>query len=116
MDLGKLNVHGNDVEDWLDRFELYCCTNDKIRSDNKTAFLLTVAGGEAYKLIKNLGFPKQPKELTFYEIKELLTDHLKPIRYETTERAKFHSMVRSEGQDIKDFILSLQTQASLFYF
>lgn len=116
MDLGKLNVQADDVEDWFDRFDLYCCTNDKITDINKTAFLLTMAGGEAYKLIKNLGFPKQPKDLQVSEIRKILSEHLRPMRFETTERAKFHSMIRSEGQDMKDFILSLQAQASLCNF
>ena len=76
------------------------------------AYFLTQAGADAYSLIKNLAFPKTPKELEYSEIKSLMIDHLKPRTFTLKERATFNSLVRKQGQDIKDFIRLLQRQAA----
>ena len=112
MEIGKLDIHGQDSDDWFERFELYCLTNDKITDTNKVAYLLTQAGGETYSLVKDLAFPTAPKDLSYDEIKCLLLDHLKPRRFTLKERAIFNTLVRKQGQDVKEFIRTLQKQAS----
>ena len=112
MEIGKLNIHGADVEDWFERFELYCVTNTKIKENNKIAFFFTQAGEDTYSLAKDLAFPKKPKDLTYDEAKSLLVNHLKPRNFTIKERATFNTLLRKPEQNIKDFIRTLQKQAS----
>ena len=93
-DFEKLDINGKDVEDWFDRFDLYCKTNASIDKDNKTAYLLTLAGGQAYKLVKDLAFPKKPDTLSATEIRDLIVNHSTPQTYEVAERSKFNSLSR----------------------
>ena len=105
-------MHGSEVEDWFQRFELYCITNAKMNDTNKIAFFLTQAGDDTYSLVKDLAFPKKPKDLSYMEAKTLVVNHLKPRNFTIKERATFNTLVRKPEQNIKDFIRMLQKQAS----
>ena len=115
-DFEKLDINGKFVEDWFDRFDLYCQTNTSIDATNKTAYLLTSAGGQAYKLVKDLAFPKKPETLTATEIRTLICNYATPHTFEVAERSKFNSMYRRPEQSIRNFLLELQRQASLCNF
>jgi len=112
MDIGKLNIHCAEVEDWFDRFELYCVTNTKIKDNNKIAFFLTQAGEDTYSLVKDLAYPQKPKDLTYAEARSLILGHLKPRNFTIKERATFNTLVRKPDQNIKEFIRLLQKQAA----
>ena len=100
----------NDVKNWFERFDLLKTTNADI-SANPVPFLLTYLGKRAYKLLKDLVFPKNPKDLKTAEIQKFLVDHLVPSNYEVHERAIFNSLIRKHNQSVKEFILDLQKQA-----
>lgn len=115
INFGKLDISSPDVEDWFDRFSLYCLTNEKIDPSNRplqTAYLLTFAGPEAYKLVKDLAYPRCPNDLSVDEIRKFIVGHVKPQSYEVNERAKFYALVRRKDQSVKDFILQLNRQAA----
>ena len=61
----------NSIEDWFERFEFYVLTNTNI-TDSKIqiAHLMTLMGKDAYKLLKELSYPKTPADLTPPEIKK----------------------------------------------
>ena len=100
------------VENWYDRFSLYALTNKDINEDNETAYYLTLAGEEAYLLLKDLAFPKEISKLKAKELHLLLLKHIKPTQFEVTERATFHKIVREPEERMKDFLLRIQQQAS----
>ena len=111
--LENLDLQKTDqLEDWFERFDLYCATDDRITESNQTAYLLTYAGGSAYNLVKNLAFPRKPNQLKPTEIRDILLHHLRPMNFQATERARFHTLIRQESQGIKEFILQLQIQAA----
>lgn len=100
----------NDIKNWFERFDLLSSTNPKI-SSNSVPYMLTFLGKDAYKLLKDLVYPRVPKDLTVVEIEKALCDHLIPCNYEVHERSIFNSLVRKPNQPVKDFIVELQQQA-----
>ncbi|VDP93607.1 unnamed protein product [Echinostoma caproni] len=91
-----LDIHSNSryVEDYLERFEIWCLTRKSLDAEKKTAHFLSAVGKEAYALIKNLAFPESPIQLKYEELKDLLLKHFQPVNFEATERAKFHCLAR----------------------
>ena len=86
------------VENWHERYELYVLTNDKISTANKTAFYLTLIGKQAYDLLKDLAFPDDISTKTVDKLKKLLLNHLRPVHFEATERARFHNLPPGTGE------------------
>ena len=111
--LEKLDISAAEtITNWHERFELFAMTNDRIKKENKTAFYLTMVGKEAYDLLKDLAYPNIIKEMDVTELQELLQDHLRPVQFETTERAKFNSLVRTPGEALRSFLLRVQQSAA----
>ncbi|VDP90940.1 unnamed protein product [Echinostoma caproni] len=112
--LEDLNIHASacEVEDYLERFEIWCITRKRLDGERRTANFLMVIGKDAYSLLKKLAYPDAPISLTYESLKTLLLKHLQPANFEAFERAKFHSLTRGGSQPVPDFILQLQTQAS----
>ncbi|VDP86286.1 unnamed protein product [Echinostoma caproni] len=112
--LENLNIHtsARKVEDYLERFEIWCSTRKGFDGERKTAHFLTVIGKDAYSLLKNLAFPDSPISLSYESLKTLLLEHLQPVNFKAAERAKFNLLTSGGSQPVRDFILQLQTQAS----
>jgi hypothetical protein len=108
----KLDIHDyNGIDNWMERFALAASINKDVAS-NKTAYLSTLMGKEAYDLVKKLAYPKEVIKLDVDEIHKLLSDHLSVPSLEIHERAIFHGMVRNQNEVMRDFLLRLQVQAS----
>ena len=100
------------VDNWHERFDLYVLTNPRIDDSNETAFYLTMVGKEAYDLLKDLAYPETLKVKKVKDLKMLLMGHLRPVHFEATERARFHTIMRRAEEPLRDFLLRLQRQAS----
>lgn len=113
-DMEPLNINSTarDVEDYLERFDIWCLTKSDIDEKKQTAYFLHFVGKEAYGLIKNLVFPQSPISISYTELKKKVLQHFKPINFVAAERAKFNLLLRSHSQPIRDFVLQLQTQAA----
>ena len=110
--LEPLALNPEVIEAWFERFDLYCLTQSNITEENKVPYFLTLAGKEAFHLVRTLAHPSKPVDKSYNALRKLLIDHVKPQDFEMTERAKFHSAVRQPGQSIRDYILALQKQAA----
>jgi len=99
------------MENYLERFELYCMTHKTVTEKNKTAFFLTFIGDKAYGLLKDLFFPKDIREQNPKVLHEALLSHLRPANFALVERSKFHKLKRDSNESIKDFSLRVH-QAS----
>ncbi|VDP90976.1 unnamed protein product, partial [Echinostoma caproni] len=108
-----LNLHESpsEVEEWVERFELWCSSR-KGGMLNQSILFLTLGGRELYSLVKNLAFLNVPAEFPFEKLKFLLLDHIPPVDFQATERAKFNSMIRAANMPCREFILQLNKQAS----
>lgn len=100
------------VENWHERFHFYVETNEDITDSNKVSWYLAHVGKDAYNLLKDLSYPQPLGSQTVDDCKELLLGHLRPACFETTERAKFHTLVRRNGESFRNFLLQLRKQAA----
>ncbi|VDP89346.1 unnamed protein product [Echinostoma caproni] len=91
-----LNLLGSpsEIEEWVERFELWCSIR-KGGMPNQSVLFSTLGGRELYSLVNNLSFSNVPAELPFEKLKSLLLDHILPVDFQATERAKFNSMIRA---------------------
>ena len=111
--LEKLDVSDPaNVENWHERFEYFTATNRGIKDDNKEAWYLAHVGKDAYNLLKDLAYPESLSTKKVADFKALLLAHLRPATFETTERAKFHTLTRQSGQSFRNFLLELRRQVS----
>ena len=62
--------------------------------DKKRAILLSNCGAQTYPLIKNLLTPIKPKDNSFQDIIQLITDHLQPKTSVTMQCFKFYSLTQ----------------------
>ena len=102
----------NGIEKWHNRFRLYTKINKDITEDNLTIYYLTMIGKESYDLLVDLAFPKDLEKLKMDDLEKILIRHVKPVNFEATERAKFHSIIRHPEEKLRDFLLRLQQQAA----
>ncbi|VDP94910.1 unnamed protein product [Echinostoma caproni] len=107
----NLHSHPSEIEEWFERFELWCSLRHNGKRDQSIIFLM-VGGKEMYFWLKNLAFPDNPTKLPFPILKQLLLAHVIPVDFQATERVKFNSLVRAESMPCRDFILLLNNQAS----
>ncbi|GAA48494.1 Rho-related protein racI [Clonorchis sinensis] len=107
-----VNSTARDVEDYLERFDIWCLTKSDMDDKKLTAYFLHFVGKEAYTLIKNLVYPESPIHISYNELKKKLLQHFKPINFVAAERARFNMLTRSHSQSVRDFVLQLQTQAA----
>ena len=103
---------GSKLDEWLERFDLYCITNKAITDKTRVAHFLTIAGREAYSVLRNILHPIKPAETDYEKLKQALINHCRPPCFIATERAKFHTMARKTDEDIRSFTFQLQKQAS----
>ncbi|CAH8639600.1 unnamed protein product [Dicrocoelium dendriticum] len=108
----NVNASPRELQEYMERFELWWLTKDDLREDLKSAHFLTVIGREAYTLLKNLAYPQLPSKLSNDKLRDLLLSHLLPENFVVAERVKFNLLIRQPNQSIRDFILQLQSQAS----
>ncbi|MBM6549400.1 hypothetical protein, partial [Streptococcus dysgalactiae] len=108
----QLNLQGNPskIEDWVERFELWCSIRKGGKQDPSVLFL-TAGGRDMYFLLKNLAFPNKPAELPFESLKKLLLNHTQPVNFQAAECAKFSTLIRAENVSCREFILQMNKQA-----
>ena len=102
----------SDIEDWHERFDQYCITNDKVTDANKTAFYVTFIGKKAYRLLKDLAYPQSVADMDVGSLKNLLQGHLKLLNFEAAERERFHNLTRKSDETLRSFVLRVQQQAA----
>ena len=100
------------LENWYERFELYCVTNKEITEATKTAHFLTLAGEKAYALLKDLFYPNDIKSETLKDLHERLLNHIRPANIVMIERSKFHKIQRSNNESLKEFLLRVYQQGT----
>ncbi|GAA49062.1 hypothetical protein CLF_102435, partial [Clonorchis sinensis] len=107
-----VNSTARDLEDYLERFDVWCLTKSDMDDKKLTAYFLHFVGKEAYTLIKNLVYPESPIDISYNALKKNILQHFKPIKFLAAERARFNILTRSHSQSVRDIVLQLQTQAA----
>ena len=79
--------------------------------DKQASSILTLIGSKMYALLRSITAPRRPKELTYKEIVDTLTQHLKPKPIVIAERYKFHKAEQEQSESIRDYLAKLQRLA-----
>ena len=82
--IGCIEIFDIQSDNWLDyieKVEQYFIANEITVEAKKKGTLLTVIGGEAYKLLRNLTELNKPTEKTYDQIVTILKAHLYPKTY-----------------------------------
>ena len=89
------------VEDYKERFQLYCVANDILTDEDKgKAVFLTCVGVTTYNLLKNLVRPQKPQDLSLDELLKALQKHYQPRIVVIAERYRFYKRQQREGESI----------------
>ena len=109
--VGPFDEENEKFEDYADRFTAFTEVNG-IVDDKKTNLFLATVGPNAYRLVKNLCSPAEPKSKTLDELISLLKGHYAPEPIIIAERHKFWTAVQGDGEGIADFIVRLKKLSS----
>lgn len=106
----QFNPKTGDIASYLERVEqLFIC--NVVEVEKKVPLLLTLIGGEAYSVLKDLLAPELPSTKSFAELRRALLDHYSPKRLVIAERYKFYNTVQESDEDIKSFVAKLKSVA-----
>ncbi|CAC5424362.1 Uncharacterized protein K02A2.6 [Mytilus coruscus] len=71
---------------------------------------------KTYSLLRNLCYPAKPNTKTFDNLKEVLTDHLRPKPLIIAERYKFHQRKQESHEKVRDYLANLRKLADTCQF
>lgn len=100
----------DNVEDWIDRFEMYLTINN-VQDDRKVAYLLTHIGGVAYSVLKDLCIPDVPSTVAYDTLVEYLKGHYVPHTLQSVCRLKFRQAKQQSGESVTQFVHRLKQLA-----
>ncbi|CAC5392594.1 unnamed protein product [Mytilus coruscus] len=106
----------NNFEEYTERLEEYFLANEIDDDDKKRSIFLTVCGEKTYSLLRNLCAPAKPNTKTFDNLKEVLTDHLRPKPLIIAERYKFHQRKQESHEKVRDYLANLRKLADTCQF
>lgn len=112
-DIGKMGEFDPIKESfvtYLKRLKLYFLVNNTDKEKQKNIFLLLM-GTKIYEILTNLVMPKQPEELKFEEIEEVLKKHFQPTRLTIVERFQFWKKEQAAGQTVNEYAIELKKMA-----
>lgn len=97
-----------DISSYLERMDfLFMC--NVIEEEKKVPLFLTLIGGEAYILLKDLVSPDLPSEKSYQELKMELKDRFSPKKIVIAERFRFQKCNQQHGESISTFIVKLKS-------
>lgn len=82
-----------------------------VKPEMETAILITIVGSETFELMANLCSPKQPEDMKFKDIVELMQNHLEPTPSEIAERYTFRQRKQEPNEDIATYVATLKKLA-----
>lgn len=109
------NSKVSDVTTYIERVEqLFLC--NEVEESKKVCLFLTLIGGEAYSILKDLVAPALPKDKSYEELKEVLKSHYSPKRLIIAERYKFYTTSQEAHETVTNFSVRLKNLAKFCSF
>ncbi|XP_046841958.1 uncharacterized protein K02A2.6-like [Xenia sp. Carnegie-2017] len=99
-----------DWKQYVERLEIFFEVNNVPR-EKQASSILTLMGSKMYALLRSITAPRRPKELTYNQIVETVTQHLEPKPIVIAERYKFHKAEQGQAESIREYIAKLQRLA-----
>ncbi|XP_047024965.1 uncharacterized protein LOC124633699 [Helicoverpa zea] len=103
--IGVLSSFDHDAQDWRifkGRLEQFIKLN-AIKSESKSALLLTHLSDNSYRLARNLLHPAVLEEVAFEDLVKKLDQHFTPKRCTFADREKFYEAKKSEGESVEEW-------------
>ncbi|KAF2890030.1 hypothetical protein ILUMI_16143, partial [Ignelater luminosus] len=101
------NPSESDIISYMERMEqLFEC--NEVPKEKQVAMFLTLIGGEAYNVLKDLVDPVLPSTKTYKDLKEVLSNHYCPKKLVIAERYKFYGAQQDPSEDVKSFVAKLK--------
>ena len=96
-----------DWEAYQERLEMSLEAN-AVAEGQRVATLLTIIGGTAYKIVRNLVAPASPKDKTYTELMDALSAHFSPKPLVIAERYRFHKRDQRPRESIATYVAELR--------
>ncbi|KAF2888333.1 hypothetical protein ILUMI_17840 [Ignelater luminosus] len=101
------NPSESDIISYMERMEqLFEC--NEVPKEKQVAMFLTLIGGEAYNVLKDLVDPVLPSTKTYKDLKEVLSNHYCPKKLVIAERYMFYGAQQDPSEDVKSFVAKLK--------
>ncbi len=108
----NINCSADEVAEYIDRFNFWIDTRGTSDETAIKGAFHTAVGKDAFSLLRTLVYPKTLRDASIAEIRGALLRHVRPAQFELVERAKFHTLVRSANETVREFVVRIQQQAS----
>ena len=102
---------GDKIDEYHQRFLLYCTANNIVDADKMKAIFLTTVGGTTYSILSNLVSPVKPQDKTLDELITLLKNQYEPRKIVIAERFKFYKRQQKEGESSANYLAELRRLA-----
>ena len=99
------------VDDYKERFALFCAANDIDDNDKRKAVFLASVETSTYTLLKNSVRPRKPQELTLADFVELLRKYYQPRVVVIAERFRFYKRHQRDSESIAVYLAELRRLA-----
>ena len=112
--IGSLETFDVAAGNWASysaRLTQFLTANNITDPDQQKATMLTVIGGPAFDLLRDLLAPDEPSSKTFDELKEVLGKHLMPKPLVIGERYRFYQRDQRQGEAIVDYVAELRRRS-----
>ncbi|XP_037518323.1 uncharacterized protein LOC119395102 [Rhipicephalus sanguineus] len=101
---------------WYGRLKFFLEANDIMDASKKRAYLLTSCGEQAYDVVCTLVQPKQPSQVSYEDIVEMLKAHFVLQPSEVFCRARFQRRDQRHDETVSDYVTALKKQAADCHF
>ena len=107
--MGRMEEYSSntDWKQYVKRLEIFFEVNN-VPVDKQASSILTLIGSKMYALLRSITAPRRPKELTYKEIVDTLTQHLEP---KPIVISLFHKAEQEQYEPIRDYLAKLQRRA-----
>lgn len=108
-------AEGDDLSEYLDRFESYLEVNE-IESDRATSHLLCHGGKILYKKISIVTAPSKPPTVAFTELKKKLLNLTDSTMDPGVARQNFYARVQNPGESVSEFAFQVKELSAMCKF
>lgn len=107
--LKEFNPEADRISPYLERARLFLRAN-KVADDDKVPVFLTVIGGQAYAVLRDLVAPALPEDKSYGELVTALKNHYEPKPVVIAER--FHRQSQTAEESVGQFLAALRRLAT----
>ena len=112
--IGCVSEFNPEFEDWQvysEKLEQYFQANKISDSKIQVATLLSLVGTATYKLLRDLSYPKLPKDKSYEELNILMTDQFSPVVSVWRERIRFYIAHQNERESVSEWYARVRNLA-----